>query len=210
MKSHCTSTPTWSPLFQPPPPPPPISTLLCSSLTQISNSCLFSLPPFAPYSSLFSFPVLTTFLLILSSSLLLRLLLLSSLLFFYLFPFSRKGGPAGSMKGGRQIEASKEILGAKNVPYIVAAPLLIQGKQLHLQASYDLYISSSYALLYSFLLLFFPLLSLIFHFISCFFYPCLLSSSPPYITFLLSCDRHRQLAGIWGTGSAECRTVFPP
>lgn len=37
------------------------------------------------------------------------------------------GGPAGSMKGGRQIEASKEILSEKNVPYIVAAPLLIQG-----------------------------------------------------------------------------------
>ena len=31
------------------------------------------------------------------------------------------------MKGGRQIEASKEILSEKNVPYIVAAPLLIQG-----------------------------------------------------------------------------------
>lgn len=31
------------------------------------------------------------------------------------------------MKGGRQIEASKEILSAKNVPYMVAAPLLIQG-----------------------------------------------------------------------------------
>lgn len=39
----------------------------------------------------------------------------------------RIGGPAGSMKGGRQIEASKEILSEKNVPYIVAAPLLIQG-----------------------------------------------------------------------------------
>ena len=36
------------------------------------------------------------------------------------------GGPAGSMKGGRQIEAAKEILSAKNVPYMIAAPLLIQ------------------------------------------------------------------------------------
>ena len=36
------------------------------------------------------------------------------------------GGPAGSMKGGRQIEVAKEILSAKNVPYMVAAPLLIQ------------------------------------------------------------------------------------
>ena len=42
-------------------------------------------------------------------------------------PYHRIGGPAGSMKGGRQIEASKEILSEKNVPYIVAAPLLIQG-----------------------------------------------------------------------------------
>ena len=30
------------------------------------------------------------------------------------------------MEGGRQIEAAKEILSAKNVPYFVAAPLLIQ------------------------------------------------------------------------------------
>ena len=36
------------------------------------------------------------------------------------------GGPAGSMKGGRQIEVAKEILSAKNVPYMIAAPLLIQ------------------------------------------------------------------------------------
>jgi magnesium chelatase subunit H len=42
--------------------------------------------------------------------------------------FPLVGGPAGSMEGGRQIEAAKEILSAKNVPYIVAAPLLIQGK----------------------------------------------------------------------------------
>ena len=30
------------------------------------------------------------------------------------------------MEGGRQAEIAKAILGAKNVPYIVAAPLLIQ------------------------------------------------------------------------------------
>ena len=40
--------------------------------------------------------------------------------------FPLVGGPAGSMEGGRQIEAAKEILSAKNVPYFVAAPLLIQ------------------------------------------------------------------------------------
>jgi magnesium chelatase subunit H len=42
--------------------------------------------------------------------------------------FPLVGGPAGSMEGGRQIEVSKEILTTKNVPYFVAAPLLIQGK----------------------------------------------------------------------------------
>ncbi|MBD2530100.1 magnesium chelatase subunit H [Nostoc flagelliforme FACHB-838] len=36
------------------------------------------------------------------------------------------GGPAGSMEAGRQVEVAKRILTAKNVPYIVAAPLLIQ------------------------------------------------------------------------------------
>lgn len=40
--------------------------------------------------------------------------------------FPLVGGPAGSMEGGRQIEVSKAILSSKNVPYIVAAPLLIQ------------------------------------------------------------------------------------
>ncbi|MEH1923726.1 magnesium chelatase subunit H [Nostoc sp.] len=40
--------------------------------------------------------------------------------------FPLVGGPAGSMEGGRQIEVAKRILTAKNVPYIVAAPLLIQ------------------------------------------------------------------------------------
>ncbi|NER33212.1 MAG: magnesium chelatase subunit H [Oscillatoria sp. SIO1A7] len=40
--------------------------------------------------------------------------------------FPLVGGPAGSMEAGRQVEISKSILSAKNVPYIVAAPLLIQ------------------------------------------------------------------------------------
>jgi len=40
--------------------------------------------------------------------------------------FPLVGGPAGSMEGGRSIEAAKEILKSKNVPYIIAAPLLIQ------------------------------------------------------------------------------------
>jgi len=40
--------------------------------------------------------------------------------------FPLVGGPAGSMEAGRQIEVAKQILTAKNVPYIIAAPLLIQ------------------------------------------------------------------------------------
>jgi magnesium chelatase subunit H len=40
--------------------------------------------------------------------------------------FPLVGGPAGSMEAGRQIEVAKRIFTAKNVPYIVAAPLLIQ------------------------------------------------------------------------------------
>ena len=40
--------------------------------------------------------------------------------------FPLVGGPAGSMEAGRQVEVAKKILTAKNVPYIVAAPLLIQ------------------------------------------------------------------------------------
>ncbi|MFN6393421.1 MAG: magnesium chelatase subunit H [Aphanizomenon sp.] len=40
--------------------------------------------------------------------------------------FPLVGGPAGSMEAGRQVEVAKRILAAKNVPYIVAAPLLIQ------------------------------------------------------------------------------------
>ncbi len=40
--------------------------------------------------------------------------------------FPLVGGPAGSMEAGRQVEVAKTILSAKNVPYLVAAPLLIQ------------------------------------------------------------------------------------
>ena len=40
--------------------------------------------------------------------------------------FPLVGGPAGTMEGGRQAEVAKAILSSKNVPYIVAAPLLIQ------------------------------------------------------------------------------------
>ena len=40
--------------------------------------------------------------------------------------FPLGGGPAGSMEGGRQADVAKEILASKNVPYFIAAPLLIQ------------------------------------------------------------------------------------
>jgi magnesium chelatase subunit H len=40
--------------------------------------------------------------------------------------FPLVGGPAGSMEAGRQVDVAKRILAAKNVPYFVAAPLLIQ------------------------------------------------------------------------------------
>ena len=40
--------------------------------------------------------------------------------------FPLVGGPAGSMEAGRQVAVAKRILSAKNVPYFVAAPLLIQ------------------------------------------------------------------------------------
>ena len=40
--------------------------------------------------------------------------------------FPLVGGPAGSMEAGRQVEVATRILNAKNVPYIVAAPLFIQ------------------------------------------------------------------------------------
>lgn len=40
--------------------------------------------------------------------------------------FPLVGGPAGSMEAGRQVEVARRILTAKNVPYLIAAPLLIQ------------------------------------------------------------------------------------
>jgi len=40
--------------------------------------------------------------------------------------FPLVGGPAGSMEAGRQVAVATRILRAKNVPYFVAAPLLIQ------------------------------------------------------------------------------------
>ncbi|MGB5134833.1 MAG: cobaltochelatase subunit CobN [Prochlorococcaceae cyanobacterium] len=40
--------------------------------------------------------------------------------------FPLVGGPAASMESGRREEVAKRILRAKNVPYVVAAPLLIQ------------------------------------------------------------------------------------
>jgi len=40
--------------------------------------------------------------------------------------FPLVGGPAGAMEAGRQVAVAKRILGAKNVPYLVSAPLLIQ------------------------------------------------------------------------------------
>ncbi|MEB3830030.1 magnesium chelatase subunit H [Phormidium sp. CCY1219] len=40
--------------------------------------------------------------------------------------FPLVGGPAGSMEAGRQVDVAKRILTAKNIPYIIAAPLLIQ------------------------------------------------------------------------------------
>ena len=43
--------------------------------------------------------------------------------------FPLVGGPAGSMEGGRGIELAKEILSGKDVPYYVAAPLVIQDVQ---------------------------------------------------------------------------------
>ncbi|MGA1285268.1 MAG: magnesium chelatase subunit H, partial [Prochlorothrix sp.] len=40
--------------------------------------------------------------------------------------FPLVGGPAGSMEAGRQVAVAKAILESKNLPYFVAAPLLIQ------------------------------------------------------------------------------------
>jgi hypothetical protein len=41
------------------------------------------------------------------------------------------GGPAGPMEGGRQADIAAAILRAKDVPYIVAAPLLIQVRRFY-------------------------------------------------------------------------------
>ncbi len=40
--------------------------------------------------------------------------------------FPLVGGPAGSMEAGRQVAVATKILQSKNVPYLIAAPLLIQ------------------------------------------------------------------------------------
>ena len=40
--------------------------------------------------------------------------------------FPLVGGPAGTMEGGRQADVARDILSSKDVPYVVAAPLLIQ------------------------------------------------------------------------------------
>jgi len=40
--------------------------------------------------------------------------------------FPLVGGPAGTMEAGRQTEVARRLLSAKGVPYMVAAPLLIQ------------------------------------------------------------------------------------
>lgn len=40
--------------------------------------------------------------------------------------FPLVGGPAGSVEAGRQTDISKSILKTKNVPYMVASPLLVQ------------------------------------------------------------------------------------
>jgi len=40
--------------------------------------------------------------------------------------FPLVGGPAGSMAAGRRVDVAAEILESMDVPYLVAAPLLIQ------------------------------------------------------------------------------------
>ena len=40
--------------------------------------------------------------------------------------FPLVGGPAGSMEAGRRVDVATRLLGAKNVPYFVSSPLLIQ------------------------------------------------------------------------------------
>lgn len=41
-------------------------------------------------------------------------------------PLTHPPPPTGTMEGGRQAEVSRAILSALDVPYVVAAPLLIQ------------------------------------------------------------------------------------
>ena len=40
--------------------------------------------------------------------------------------FPLVGGPAGTMEAGRRVDVATELLSAKDVPYVIAAPLLIQ------------------------------------------------------------------------------------
>lgn len=40
--------------------------------------------------------------------------------------FPLVGGPAGSMEAGRRVDVATKLLAAKNVPYFVSSPLLIQ------------------------------------------------------------------------------------
>lgn len=40
--------------------------------------------------------------------------------------FPLVGGPAGSMEAGRRVDVATNLLAAKDLPYMVAAPLLIQ------------------------------------------------------------------------------------
>lgn len=47
--------------------------------------------------------------------------------------FPLVGGPAGSMEAGRQADVAQAILTAKNIPYFVAAPLLIQSLESWMQ-----------------------------------------------------------------------------
>lgn len=40
--------------------------------------------------------------------------------------FPLVGGPAGTMEAGRRVDVATELLSAKDVPYVIAAPLLVQ------------------------------------------------------------------------------------
>jgi magnesium chelatase subunit H len=40
--------------------------------------------------------------------------------------FPLVGGPAGSMEAGRNVAIAEQLLKSKNVPYIIASPLLLQ------------------------------------------------------------------------------------